>query len=99
MKKTASMTTFGENFSEMFLSRIADLDTFAPLHNLTAYQEAQEEYESARSAAEQREPKSLERLLNAIHRVQDFEMEYLYRLGFQEGARAQSGSFLTDGLR
>ncbi|EGO62592.1 hypothetical protein [Acetonema longum] len=99
MKKNANITTFGENFSEMFLSRIAYRETFAPLQDVDAYQAAKEEYNNAYNEVAQQGPKALERLLRAIHRVQDFEQEYLYRLGFQEGVRSQSASFLIDGLR
>jgi hypothetical protein len=110
--------TFGACFSEMFLNRISDLNTFAPLHATDAYQEARAAYEGLfedafdephdgepRPVADEVlstvsgvDPIAVEALMRAVHRMQDLEMEYIYRLGIQDGARLDKPGFLVDGL-
>jgi len=93
------LTTFEESFSEMFLSRISDSDTFEQLHSLATYRDAKSKYDEAYEAVAQNCPQALEELMRTIHRIQDLEQEYLYRMGFQEGLRLQNVSFLTEGLK
>ena len=93
---------FGACFSKMFLDRIANPDTFAPLKALERYQEAQAVYSLIHreifdkdQAADQN---TVQKLINALHSIQDLEMQYFYRLGIQEGVAMHKPDFLTVGV-
>ena len=102
MKEQTTITNFGTHFSTMFLRRIADLDTFAPLHSIHPYQEAQAEYSALRDQVFDQDnaidASVVQAIINALHCIQDLEMEYLYRLGIQEGMRIREPEFLTEGM-
>lgn len=93
---------FGHEFNEMFLTRLDDLATLAPLHALEAFQKAQRAAETARMALEENIPaeqqSTITGLVNAFHRMADLQMEFCYRLGMQEGIVLNKPEFLTIGL-
>lgn len=93
---------FGPSFSKMFLDRISDIDTFKPLQALKAYQDAKTAYSSLYNSIFDTEvvpdKKTVLELIRAIHRIQDMEMEYIYRLGIQEGVSMRAADFLISGI-
>ena len=94
---------FGASFSEMFLDRISNTDTFNPLQALESYQNAKAAYSSLQETlfdeTGKADIKTVEKLIRALHRIQDFEMEFIYRLGIQEGASMGRPDFLTSGIK
>ena len=93
---------FGAYFSQMFYSRISDPAIFEPLHSLETYREAVEVYDAAYKTVFDQEhlpdKNAVQELLNALYRIQDFQAQYLYRLGLREGNTINSPAFLTAGL-
>lgn len=100
---TACNSQFGVTFSEMFLDRIADKEVFAPLEVLERYQSKMQVYGAAHAAIfdtlDQSGTEPVQTLLTALYSVQDMQMEYIYRLGLQEGMRIGLPSFLTEGIQ
>jgi len=94
---------FGASFSEMFLDRISNTDTFKPLQALESYQNAKAAYSSIRESLfdekGKADIKAVEKLIRALHRIQDLEMEYIYRLGIQEGLSMRGPDFLISGIK
>lgn len=94
--------TFGTCFSNMFLDRISNPDTFAPLDEMSAYQDAQAAYDSAHSAIFDQgaaaDHKSVQALIDALYRLQDMQMQYIYRVGIQDGMQVCRPDFCTVGI-
>lgn len=95
-------TTFDTSFSNMFLDSVSDIETFAPLHALESYQEAKAAYSALHTeifdnnhAADE---KTVQAIMNAIHRIQDLEMQYIYRMGIQNGIHMSKPDFLIGGV-
>lgn len=96
-------SSFGASFSEMFLDRISNNETYKPLQALEAYREAQTAYSSLCDSIFDTEAmsdkKAVQELIRALHRIQDIETEYIYRLGMQEGLSMRGPDFLISGIK
>lgn len=96
-------SSFGASFSEMFLDRISNIDTFKPLQALESYQNAKSAYSSVYNTlcgeTGKDDIKNIEKLIRALHRIQDIETEYIYRLGMQEGLNMRGPDFLISGIK
>lgn len=87
---------FYQSIAYALYARMEDGAACAPLCDTAAYQEAQEELETALNGLHDRQ--KAERAMLAARKLEDLHAQFFYRVGLQDGVRLTAADFPAQGI-